>query len=355
MAVWKDNFISPNQFSRPQKKLTAVKKVVIHWTANLGATAHNHFKYFNNLKDRYASAHFFVDKDEAICIIPLNEIAYHANDGDYRGVAELKPNANFLSVGIEMCVEKDGSFHPNTIKQTIAVAVELCKRYKLDPLTDIVRHYDITHKNCPAPWVKNSKPFEEFKVAVKKELTPPKPIEKPVVKPQPPVEKPVTKPVSKPVEKPAEKSIGNVIIEVELNIHKTADLDTVGIGTAIKGAKFPVYEVKNNMLRIGEGKWISAHEKYSKYTPNVQPVKPTPQPKFVLKFERTLKLGMQGADVKELQKALNELKFNVGTPDGDYGAKTKDAVARFQKVYLALDVDGIAGKKTIDKINSLLK
>ncbi|WP_374110682.1 hypothetical protein [Neobacillus cucumis] len=34
--------------------------------------------------------------------------------------------------------------------------------------------------------------------------------------------------------------------------------------------------------------------------------------------------------------------------------KTKDAVTRFQKVYLPYEVDGIAGKHTINKINSLL-
>lgn len=161
--MWTEKFINPNKYSRPQKKMVEVRKVVIHYTANLGATAMNHFNYFNNLKDVYASAHFFIDKAESLLIIPLDEIAYHANDGSYRGVLELKPNANFLSVGIELCMEKDGSFHPNTIKQAEDVAVELCKRYKLNPMTDIVRHYDITHKNCPAPWVKDVQKFFDFK------------------------------------------------------------------------------------------------------------------------------------------------------------------------------------------------
>lgn len=163
MAVWNDKFIKPNQYSRPQKKLTGVKKIVIHWTANFGATANGHYNYFNNLKGRYASAHLFVDKNEALCIVPLNEVCYHANDGSYRGVAELKPNANLLSIGVEMCVEKDGTFHADTIKRTIAVVAELCKRFQLDPMTDIIRHYDITHKNCPAPWVKDVTHFNNFK------------------------------------------------------------------------------------------------------------------------------------------------------------------------------------------------
>ncbi|KQC46317.1 N-acetylmuramoyl-L-alanine amidase [Geobacillus sp. Sah69] len=177
MSVWTEKFIRVNKYSRPGLKLKGVKKLVLHWTANPGASAANHFTYFDRTiiqAQRYASAHIFVDKNEAINIIPLDEVAYHANDGTYRGVPELKPNANFLSIGVEMCVEKDGTFHPDTISRTEDVFVELCKTFKLDPIKDIVRHYDITHKNCPAPWVKDSKAFEDFKQRVKAKMSPPK-------------------------------------------------------------------------------------------------------------------------------------------------------------------------------------
>ncbi len=170
MAVWQEKFIRPNKYSRPQKKLQAVRKIVMHYTANLGGSANGHFNYFNDLSGRYASAHFFVDKKEALQILPLNEISYHANDGTLRKIPELRPNANFLSVGIELCMEKDGSFHPETIRRAEDVASALCVKYKLDPIKDIVRHYDITGKNCPAPWVKNSAPFTQFKNNVKAKL-----------------------------------------------------------------------------------------------------------------------------------------------------------------------------------------
>ena len=106
MSVWKDKFIPPNKFSRPTEKIKGVKKIVMHYTANNGATALNHYNYFKNLRNVYASAHLFVDKIEALCIIPLNEISYHANDGKYKDIPALKPNANYLSVGIELCMER---------------------------------------------------------------------------------------------------------------------------------------------------------------------------------------------------------------------------------------------------------
>lgn len=177
MAVWQNKFINVNKYARSGKKLRAVKKIVMHYTANAGASAENHYRYFCGLDDRYASAHFFIDSKDSLCIIPLNELAYHANDvqkrvngAPYRGVSALKPNANELSIGIELCIEKDGSFHPETIKKAIAVTAELCRRYDLNPDVDIVRHYDVTAKNCPAPWVKSVAGFEAFKASVKATL-----------------------------------------------------------------------------------------------------------------------------------------------------------------------------------------
>ncbi|MBT2656606.1 M15 family metallopeptidase [Bacillus sp. ISL-18] len=73
-----------------------------------------------------------------------------------------------------------------------------------------------------------------------------------------------------------------------------------------------------------------------------------------LTYKRLLKLGSKGADVGELQGALNRLNFKCGKIDNDYGKVTKDAVTRFQKVHLPYEIDGIAGKHTIEMINSLL-
>lgn len=181
MTAWVDDFIKINRYSRPGIKLKGKRKGILHYTANLGAGAKNHVTYFGKSlieqneklpeKDRrFASAHIFVDKHEARCIIPLDEVAYQANDGNYRGVPELKPNANYLAIGVEMCQEKDGSFHPDTIERTEDVFVELSKMFGWDPLKDIVRHYDVTHKNCPAPWVTDSKQFTDFKQRVKNKM-----------------------------------------------------------------------------------------------------------------------------------------------------------------------------------------
>lgn len=60
---------------------------------------------------------------------------------------------------------------------------------------------------------------------------------------------------------------------------------------------------------------------------------------------RLIKIGSKGIDVKLLQDRLNELKYDCGKVDGDFGNKTYKAVKKFQAAN-NLKVDGEVGKNT---------
>ncbi len=68
------------------------------------------------------------------------------------------------------------------------------------------------------------------------------------------------------------------------------------------------------------------------------------------KFDRILRRGDKGDDVKKLQELLNELGYEIKV-DGDYGRATKEAVRDFQKKN-NLDADGNFGPKTADVLLS---
>ncbi len=59
----------------------------------------------------------------------------------------------------------------------------------------------------------------------------------------------------------------------------------------------------------------------------------------------TLKLGSTGAAVRDLQQDLTILKYYTGAVDGVFGAKTKDAVVKFQQQN-SVKVDGVVGYET---------
>lgn len=55
------------------------------------------------------------------------------------------------------------------------------------------------------------------------------------------------------------------------------------------------------------------------------------------------------ASVKKLQENLNKLNYQCGTPDGNFGIGTENALKKFQKAHKLTD-DGLAGSATLDAI-----
>lgn len=174
MSFIKYEYIRINKFSRPGIKNYGVKGIVMHYTANNGGTARNHKDYFNNLNGVYASAHLFVDDNEAIGIIPLDEVAYHANDtvrynsdgSIYKPLYSQIGNANYGTIGVEMCLDRNGNITEKTFQNTVKAVKELIAKYPNITRNKIWRHYDVTGKNCPAPWVAKPSELERFKDAV---------------------------------------------------------------------------------------------------------------------------------------------------------------------------------------------
>ncbi len=156
-------YLTPNPYSRPQKKLKKIKGVVIHYTANPGTTAQNNRSYFEGLANSKAtsvSSHFVIGLEgEVIQCIPLTEIAYASN------------NRNDDTVAIECChPDKTGKFNKSTYQSLVCLAASLCIEYDLER-EDIIRHYDITGKLCPLYYVEHKDAWEAFRDDVMKEVT----------------------------------------------------------------------------------------------------------------------------------------------------------------------------------------
>ena len=125
---------------------------------NANTTAINNRNYFESLKTKkiYASSHYIVGLEgEVIQCVPENEVAYHANQ------------ANSYSIGIECChPDWNGKFNDKTYQSLIELCVDICKRYKLDPQIALIRHYDVTRKQCPLYYVQHQNAWEMLKYDV---------------------------------------------------------------------------------------------------------------------------------------------------------------------------------------------
>ena len=143
-----------------------VRYIVMHYTANNGDTAKNNCDYYHRVGGLQASAHYFVDEHGAMQSVREGDTAWHCGARAYWH-PECR-NAN--SIGIEMCSRKraDGSYYilPETVANAAALAREIMQRYGID--TDhVLRHYDVTGKRCPMPWVDDPAQWTEFKEMLK--------------------------------------------------------------------------------------------------------------------------------------------------------------------------------------------
>ncbi|WP_236915320.1 C40 family peptidase [Clostridium sp. Cult2] len=74
-----------------------------------------------------------------------------------------------------------------------------------------------------------------------------------------------------------------------------------------------------------------------------------------LVYERLLKEGLDGEDIKALQERLKILGFlDIDECTTYFGSQTKEALKSFQNLY-GIKVDGTAGAETIEAINEALK
>ena len=150
--------------------VSRIKYIVIHYTGALGDAKAN-CNYFAG-GNRNASAHYFVGYDGAIWqSVEDKNVAWHCGAKSYKH-AECR-NAN--SIGIEMCVrkkstasmgatDKDWYFESATVEAAAELTRYLMEKYNV-PASHVIRHYDVTGKICPNPYVYNTMAhtWDEFK------------------------------------------------------------------------------------------------------------------------------------------------------------------------------------------------
>ena len=163
--------LTPNEYSRPRTKLKGVKAIVLHWVANPGTSAEGNWNYFEKHPDKsYGSAHFIIDSTGLILwAIPLNEMAYHVGADVYTDWSRqhLGGYPNNCTIGIELChLDWEGTMTDGCIEAAHQLCMLLCTAFKLDPMESIIRHYDVTGKECPKWYVDHHDELEKFRYEV---------------------------------------------------------------------------------------------------------------------------------------------------------------------------------------------
>lgn len=136
--------------ARSGQRLADIRGIVIHYVGNPGTTAINNRNYFAR-EDTEVCSHFVVGlKGEVVQCLPLWE----------RSAASNQRNRDTIS--IEVCHPDDsGKFREDTYASLVQLTAWLCHNAGLTQEA-VIRHYDVTGKECPRYYVRHPDAWKTF-------------------------------------------------------------------------------------------------------------------------------------------------------------------------------------------------
>lgn len=136
-----------------------IEYIVVHYFGGLG-TDEGVVNYFDRDATN-ASAHYALDDDSITQAVLDENVAWHCGD---KGIGVFKRKCqNSNSIGIEVrpykidgigdsAADADWYFHEQTIINLTELVKSLMAKHSIDA-DHVIRHYDVTAKLCPRPWV----------------------------------------------------------------------------------------------------------------------------------------------------------------------------------------------------------
>ena len=134
----------------------------------------------------------------------------------------------------------------------------------------------------------------------------------------------------------------------KLILREKASSTSDALQTLPKGTKLEVLGKSGSWYKVTYGKYTGYV--YKTYVSVTKTASSSSSSSSTTRLEK----GSTGSDVKDLQTKLKKLGYYDAYVDGDYGDTTVAAVKAFQKKY-NLTADGIAGKETLKKLDSVYK
>ena len=135
------------------RSASEIKYIVLHYTGNANDTAKANCNFFATSNTRAAGAHYFVDENDVYQSIADNLSAWSVGGAKYANCTTTGGGkyygkcTNFNSISIEMC-SRNGEIPERTVRNAAELTKKLMEKYNI-PSDHVIRHFDVTGKNCP--------------------------------------------------------------------------------------------------------------------------------------------------------------------------------------------------------------
>lgn len=161
MIVHKERPCHPDNYKRGRSG--GVKYLVVHYVGATGDAGEN-ARYYGTTKGLKASAHYFVGhgaSPEVWASVAEKDTAWHCGGKKY-----VHPDCrNDNAIGVEICCHKAANgtwyFDPETLDAAVELCQDIVRRHNIPP-ERVLRHYDVTGKVCPEPFVRDPGAWADF-------------------------------------------------------------------------------------------------------------------------------------------------------------------------------------------------
>lgn len=306
----KENLTNVN-YNKMSNKVN--KYIVIHYVGAV-STAYNNSVYFKNV-NRSASANYFVDENEIYRVVADSDKAWHCGDklksgngGAYNGKC-----TNSNSIGIEMCCYNNNGkidVSEKVISNTIELVKELMAKYNIS-IENVIRHYDVTNKICPAPLVEDESRWIDFKNRL------------------------ISNSTQQVIQEENKNTNIGIITKIQATLNTRYNLNITTDNIYGKETKKALIIGLQTELNKQFNKGLKVDGIFGNLTKNACV---------------SVRKGAKGNITYILQAILYCKGYKIAV-DGDFGVNTENAVKDYQQSN-GLTVDGVAGKNTFTKLFS---
>ena len=150
----------PSNYTRGRTQ--RIEFLVLHYTAGRNDSAAGNLNYFRS--PRGASAHYFIDRNGWLQSVDDGDTAWAVGTaGVYRQKHPRCHNGN--SISIEMCCRYENGRYwlEDAVVENAALLTRTLMRTYQIPIGNVLRHYDVVSKRCPAMWVDDESAWVRFK------------------------------------------------------------------------------------------------------------------------------------------------------------------------------------------------
>ena len=153
---------SPRNFTAGKNKKN--QHIIIHYVGGVSSAKRNAENLQNNQTG--TSAQYFIDPTSIYQTVEDFDIGWGCSAINYKHPTARNSN----SIHIEMCCKRTDKgvwyIEADTVKNTIELTAHLMDKHNI-PLANVLRHYDVTGKHCPEPFVRIPSLWNDFRKSVK--------------------------------------------------------------------------------------------------------------------------------------------------------------------------------------------